>query len=436
MDSFLDSIKHSVVEGLKNLALEALHLNDQQQQEDNNADDPRPRPRPPDAAPHSAAPSRSDWRHESAAGGGSNSWDSRYESWNHGPGGGGEECEEDGSSNKWQQQNPASWNQDSNSVWSSTEEALQQRLHPHSYPDGQQQQHFKQHASHQQYAMHVSTDVEPTQEELCDFSSACRRLWDLDLNRLIPGQDYELDCGEERKVYYYREDMSGGSSLFRFLHQEVFKRPTYARFYALLDNYHADEVMEEQLTAADEQEQVAFIEEISRTAPIKYVRKYLAEKNILTESEEEFKRQLQNLWFRFYNREGTRDSSSAFEHVFVGEIKQQAEVSGFHNWIQFYVEEAKGTVKYLGYTLPQRHGESPNSHTQLLTVEFEWKGVRKDKSSTLIGVSPEFELALYTLCFFAGQEDNYLQLGPYRVNIKCYRFGQDKIGSVFPIALD
>jgi hypothetical protein len=31
MDSFLDSIKHSVVEGLKNLALEALHLNDEQQ---------------------------------------------------------------------------------------------------------------------------------------------------------------------------------------------------------------------------------------------------------------------------------------------------------------------------------------------------------------------------------------------------------------------
>ncbi|KAH8938973.1 hypothetical protein BDL97_15G012400 [Sphagnum fallax] len=476
MDSFLDSIKHSVVEGLKkhsvveglkNLALEALHLNDHHQQEDNNADDPRPRP-PAAVSPHSAAPSRSDWRHESAAGGGSNSWDSagiqepeaRYESWNHGPGGGGavqeshperrrppaaadswaqvvgEECEEDGSSNKWQQQNPASWNQDSNSVWSSTEEALQQHLHPHSYPDGQQQQHFKQHASHQQYAMHVSTDVEPTQEELCDFSSACRRLWDLDLNRLTPGQDYELDCGEEQKVYYHREDMSGGSSLFRFLHQEVFKRPTYARFYALLDNYHADEDIEEQLTAADEHEQVAFIEEISRTAPIKYVRKYLAEKNILTESEEEFKRQLQNLWFRFYNREGTRDSSSAFEHVFVGEIKQQAEVSGFHNWIQFYAEEAKGTVKYLGYTLPRRHGESPNSHTQLLTVEFEWKGVRKDKSSTLIGVSPEFELALYTLCFFAGQEDNYLQLGPYRVNIKCYRFGQDKIGSVFPIALD
>ncbi|CAK9205235.1 unnamed protein product [Sphagnum jensenii] len=164
---------------------------------------------------------------------------------------------------------------------------MQQRLHPHSYPDGQQQQHFKQHASHQQYAMHVSTDVEPTQEEL-----------------------------------------------------QVFKLPTYAHFYALLDNYRADEDMEEQLTAADEQEQVAFIEEISRTAPIQYV---------------------------------------PFEHVFVGEIKQQAEVSGFHNWIQFYMEEAKGTVKYLGYVIPRRHGESVSAYfprnSSLMLLGFAIKNV-------------------------------------------------------------
>jgi len=126
----------------------------------------------------------------------------------------GDECEEDGSNNKGQQQNPASWNQDSNNVWSNIKKAPQQCLYLHSYPDGQLQQHFKQHASHQQYVMHVSTDVEPTQEELCDFSSACRRLWGLNLNILTPGQDYELEWGEERKVYYSREDMSGGSSLF------------------------------------------------------------------------------------------------------------------------------------------------------------------------------------------------------------------------------
>lgn len=75
----------------------------------------------------------------------------------------------------------------------------------------------------------------------------------------------------------------------------------------------------------------------------------------------------------------------------------------------------------------------PDYETQLLTVQFEWNGVLKSVSSMFVGVSPEFEVALYALCFYMGGEDNYIQLGPYPVNIKCYRLG-DRIGSVFPIA--
>lgn len=85
-------------------------------------------------------------------------------------------------------------------------------------------------------------------------------------------------------------------------------------------------------------------------------------------------------------------------------------------------------VSYVTYSNLQ-----PDSETQLLTVQFEWNGVLKSVSSTLIGVSPEFEIALYTLCFFMGGEENHIQLGPYPVNIKCYRLG-DKIGSAFPVA--
>lgn len=76
----------------------------------------------------------------------------------------------------------------------------------------------------------------------------------------------------------------------------------------------------------------------------------------------------------------------------------------------------------------------PDSETQVLSIQFEWNGILKSVSTTLVGVSPEFEIALYTLCFFFGDEDNHVQLGPYFVNIKCYRLGRDKIGSAFPIA--
>lgn len=75
----------------------------------------------------------------------------------------------------------------------------------------------------------------------------------------------------------------------------------------------------------------------------------------------------------------------------------------------------------------------PDSETQLLTIQFEWNGVLKSVSSTLVGVSPEFELAIYTLCFFAGGQENHVELGPYSVNIKCYHLG-DNIGSAFPVA--
>ncbi|KAK3225055.1 hypothetical protein Dsin_004917 [Dipteronia sinensis] len=294
---------------------------------------------------------------------------------------------------------------------------------------------YKKPPSEQEYSdeVEISGSWEPSEGELADLSQACNRLWELDLNRLVPGKDYEIDCGEGKKIYQ-KEDMAQGS-LFSWLNEDIFRKPTYSRFCSLLDNYNPNSGYKEVVTSEEKQEQVAFIEEISRTAPIKYLHQYLSSKGIVSGNNQDFKRMMTSLWFDLYGRGGTSGSSSAFEHVFVGEIKQngEQEISGFHNWLQFYLEEAKGNVDYQGYIFPRRRGQIPNSETQLLTVQFEWNGILKSVSSTLVGVSPEFEIALYTLCFFMGREDNHIQLGPYPVNIKCYRFGE-KIGSVFPIA--
>lgn len=305
----------------------------------------------------------------------------------------------------------------------------------HKVPN-EQSQSYRSHPSEQVYADEIGDDIdiEPTQKELSDLSKACSKLWELDLNRLVPGQDYEIDCGEGKKPW--QEGDMAQNSLFCWVSEDVFRRPTYARFCDLLDNYNPNQRASEVVTSDEKHEETAFVEEISRTAPIKYLHKYLVAKGLVPYHYEGFKRKMKSLWFDLFDRSGTCYSSSAFEHVFVGEVKQRQtkEVSGFHNWIAFYLEEAKSRIDYQGYIFPRRRGQIPASQTQLLTIQFTWNGVLKSLSSTLIGVSPEFEIALYTLCFYGGEQDNYIELGPYNVNMRCYRLEGDKIGSAFPIA--
>lgn len=55
--------------------------------------------------------------------------------------------------------------------------------------------------------------------------------------------------------------------------------------------------------------------------------------------------------------------------------------------------------------------------------------------SSFIGTSPQFELALYTLCFACGKEKNELMVGPYKTVVTCFKMGYGRnihIGTTFP----
>ena len=56
-----------------------------------------------------------------------------------------------------------------------------------------------------------------------------------------------------------------------------------------------------------------------------------------------------------------------------------------------------------------------------------------------VGVSPEFELALYTLAFFTGDSENEVMLDTggesFDLNVICHKYDGDKVGSAFVEAL-
>ncbi len=94
-----------------------------------------------------------------------------------------------------------------------------------------------------------------------------------------------------------------------------------------------------------------------------------------------------------------------------------------------YLEEKKRntTFDYQGFIKPRRKpngGSAPAapSDQQLVTMQFRWQNAVKNIGSSFIGTSPEFEMALYTLCFYSGQEESLVQCGPYRVKMTCYTY--------------
>jgi len=203
--------------------------------------------------------------------------------------------------------------------------------------------------------------------------------------------------------------------LFLNVDPDVFRRPTYGAFASLLDNYAAETNTTEVVTAKEMVEEKIFINAIMETAPMQFCHAFCRSENPekVPASPDEFSNLLRQLWSGLYKRtKGGVADSCGFEHVFVGETRDEGrEVTGFHNWIRFYMEERRGALDYRGYIKPKHDYDAmTDGNDQVLTLQFQWNGAEKLVGTSFVGVSPEFEISLFTTCFLVGQKQNVVQL--------------------------
>ncbi|CAL8346684.1 unnamed protein product [Merluccius merluccius] len=274
-----------------------------------------------------------------------------------------------------------------------------------------------------------------------ELSEVLNQLWRLDVNRLQPGKDYTI-CPQGKAGYVARGSNNARdrarAPLFSYVDEEKLRSiDTYAHFINLLDNYETSTGVGETVTSEERMENHLFLDAILETDVMKHAHQYLVREGRSSSDPMRFRGQIHDIWFRLYHRDRSgREDSCGFEHVFVGETKFGREIMGLHNWVQFYLQEKHGHVDYKGYKA-RGHKNTPDEDDHVLTLQFSWKGLVKPIGGSFIGVSPEFEVAVFTIVFLMSTEKMtsvQVKVDEYLLELVVCRHGQS-IGTSYPVLL-
>jgi len=260
-----------------------------------------------------------------------------------------------------------------------------------------------------------------------DFFELTEKLLDADYNNCSGYFRYNL---QERRCGV--EDVCD-EPLFSDVDESIFEVKTIKALIALHDNYEPLVSEEEDVTREEIQEEYDFLDACMETQVFQIAKDFMVEKGVLGSDDPELLRRiLHRMWFALYPRDRRTKGSCAFEHVFLGEIKR-GKTSGFHNWLFFLMEEQKGDVNYYGFSKKLSFGQGKGG---IMKTVFEWEGAIKPVSSIFMALSPELELALYTLCVLLKPDDNCtVSLGGKTIDIQTYTFkhgGKKYLSSAFP----
>lgn len=261
------------------------------------------------------------------------------------------------------------------------------------------------------------------------IKQAVSALWDLDENRLTPEIDYSLDL--QQPTDYAHAGKAASRPLFSQFSPEVWKRTTYGKFRNLLSRYDPRAFSID--TTDDEAD---FISTIIETPCLHFVRRWLISNGHLPPSTlKTFSSLLLKLWFSEHAGRNTPAQATGFQHVFCGEFRRSSGLSGLHNFISVFLAEQQGHLHYMGYdksSLKLPSSELRKQH--VLKIRFGLYGRQKQMSSMFFGVSPEFEVALYSLMILAKKSEVATVLGTHQAVIKAVAKNR-RVVTAFPLLL-
>ncbi|XP_011882574.1 PREDICTED: poly(U)-specific endoribonuclease homolog [Vollenhovia emeryi] len=201
---------------------------------------------------------------------------------------------------------------------------------------------------------------------------------------------------------------------------EAYEIPTIKSVLALQDNYEMDVKKKETVTPEERKEEAELLDRFLETDVFKTMMKYLADKEFVLNDEYEFKDTLKRIWFSQFQRVEGEPSSSGFEAVFVAE-KLDSYMIGPQNWIYYAKQEEQKNLDYRGYIKDIKLADKGEAIK--IRTAFNVPDTKHSITTLLVGLSPELEMALYTMCFYLRPNDVCpISLGGKDVNLVSTRF--------------
>ncbi|NWI03342.1 ENDUC protein, partial [Tichodroma muraria] len=190
--------------------------------------------------------------------------------------------------------------------------------------------------------------------------------------------------------------------LFSYVSPELLARPTFSRLLALLDNYEPRTGRDETETAEEQREQKEFLDAALDTPVLALLERFVLSKGGAAPS----------LWCPHAVPTVSPPSSHSVPMV------------------------APLSLQCLPQVLPVCSTVCPwTGFPDVLSLQFLWDGHSKPRGSLLVGSSPEFDLALFTLCFLARPDRQcHVSLGGEAATIQTYTWDKRRlVASAYPL---